>query len=141
MGEVRYVEQIPSIDDYYPLFMSTGWNEHYKFSKVDILKSISNSWFTVCAYVDNELVGYGRVISDGVHHAIVVDIIVDPDYQRHGIGSRILERLIGKCKEAKIRDIQAFSGEDTAQFYSKQGFEVSHSNPIGLQIQYPGGEG
>jgi N-acetylglutamate synthase-like GNAT family acetyltransferase len=141
MREVRYVEQIPSIDDYFPLFLSTGWNDQYKFTKVDILKSISNSWFTVCAYVENDLVGFGRVISDGVHHAFVVDIIVDPDYQRHGIGKRIVERLIEKCKESKIRDIQAFSTEETAGFYSKSGFEISAHNPLGMQVSYTGGEG
>lgn len=61
--------------------------------------AIENSWYSISAYNKEELIGYGRVISDGVHHALIVDLIIAPKYQSKGIGSEILRRLLKKMYE------------------------------------------
>lgn len=135
MEEIIYSEQTPTIDQYYPLFLSTGWNKIYNFSKVDVLKAISNTWYSISAYDANELIGYGRVISDGIHHAFIVDLIIRPEYQKKGIGSKIVSSLVRQCKEHKIRDIQLLAPEDKVDFYLKNGFEFRQDNFLGMHLR------
>ena len=90
VDEIIFDEKAPQIDKYWNLFLTNGWNEEYNFSIKELHKSLLNSWYQVSAYKENNLIGSGRVISDGIHHALIVDLIVHPDYQRKGIGSKLL---------------------------------------------------
>lgn len=133
---IKFKEKLPDIKDYWDLFQTTGWNQEYNFSTQDLANAIKNSWFSTSIYDLEILIGFGRVIADGVHHALIIDLIIHPDYQGKGLGSKLLERLVSKCKEHKIRDIQLFSARDKFAFYEKIGFEKRPINAPGMQLRY-----
>ncbi len=83
--KITYLESFPDIDNYWDLFTETGWNQNYKFNKNDLEKAIKNSWHVISAYYKDKLIGFGRVISDGIHHALIVDMIISKNYQGNGI--------------------------------------------------------
>ena len=136
LNAIRFKEQLPGINDYWELFNTTGWNDEYKFTIKDLKKAIGNSWYALSAFDSGRLIGFGRVIADGVHHALIVDIIVHPQYQGNGIGSLLLEKLVTKCKEEHIRDIQLFAAADKYGFYEKHGFQQRPHNAPGMQYQH-----
>ncbi len=131
---IIFQETLPDIKEYWNLFQTTGWNQEYNFSIQDLAKAIQNSWYSISLYDSNKLIGFGRVIADGVHHALIVDLIIDPDYQGMGLGSSHLDRLVSKCKDYKIRDIQLFAAKDKYVFYEKFGFEKRPINAPGMQL-------
>jgi len=133
---IKFKEELPEIKDYWDLFQTTGWNQEYNFSIQDLANAIKSSWFSTSIYDSEILIGFGRVIADGVHHALIVDLIIHPNYQGKGLGSILLERLVTKCKEHKIRDIQLFSAKDKFAFYEKFGFEMRPINAPGMQLRY-----
>lgn len=133
---IEYRFQNPDIQEYWRLFDSTGWNVDYKFSIDELRKAIETCWYSISAYSGNILVGYGRIISDGVHHAFIVDLIVSPDYQGNGIGSKLLQNLIQKCTWHSIRDIQLFSAKNKFTFYERFGFEKRDEDSPGMQYVY-----
>lgn len=65
---ITYKEGIPDASSHFNLYETTGWNQHYKADQKDIEKTLSNTWYSVCAYRCGHLVGYGHVISDGVFY-------------------------------------------------------------------------
>ena len=77
----------------------------------------------VAAYDGGRLVGSGRIVSDGVFHALVVDVIVLPEYQGQGIGTAIMRRLVEGARARHIRDLQLFCATGKAAFYEKLGFQ------------------
>ena len=133
---ITFSNKIPDKKDYWDLFQTTGWNHEYNFSFQDLSETIKHSWYSVSAYDSDKLIGYGRVISDGIHHALIVDLIIHPDYQGKGLGSNLLESLVTKCKENKIRDIQLFAAKDKYQFYKKAGFVKRPVDAPGMQLKY-----
>lgn len=132
---ISYVNTLPDKAQYFKLFESTGWNEEYQLSKNQLYKSIENSWYMVSAYDDKHLVGFGRIICDGILHALIVDMMVLPTYQRQGIGKIILDRLVGHCKLNDIRDIQLFCGKGRAGFYEKYGFSKRPDSAPGMEFR------
>ncbi len=126
-------DEIPPIDKLWPLFLSTGWNAEYALTPQELSGAVSRSWYVVSAYEDGRLVGFGRVVSDEILHAMVYDLIVDPDFRERGIGSQVLERLVTKCREANIRDIQLFSARGKAGFYEKRGFVPRPQDAPGME--------
>lgn len=135
MVGIRFKEEMPESHAYFALFQSTGWNEFYKANTADLYTAISNSWYTLCAYNDkDELIGFGRIVSDGILYAFICDMIVLPTYQNQGIGSNILERLIAECKARGIQVLWLFSASNKSSFYKKHGFNERPSNSPGMQL-------
>jgi GNAT superfamily N-acetyltransferase len=124
----------PNKAEYYELFESTGWNGEYKLSPGLLYETLVNSWFLVSVYNDTKLIGFGRVISDGVLHALIVDLIVAPEFQKCGIGKLILNELVSKCKSSAIPDIQLFCAKGKEGFYLKQGFKSRPTDAPGMEF-------
>ena len=106
-----------TIEKYFPLFESTGWNVNYKLTPEELNSVVLKSYFTVSAHSGETLVGFGRIVCDGILHAIIYEMIIHSDYQLKGIGSEILKMLLKKCKDDNIRDIQLFCAKGKRVFY------------------------
>ena len=133
---IQFNQEIPSKEDFYQLFITTGWNDEYQLNPDDLYLALKNSWFMVCAVENERLVGFGRIICDGMVHALILDLIVHPEFQQKGIGGEILERLVIKCQEFKIRDIQLFSAKGKASFYEKRGFVLRKEDAPGMEFSH-----
>jgi len=79
------------------------------------------------------LVGYGRVISDGIIYATIYDVIVKNEYKNQGIGKEILTRLISRCKERRIRSINLFAATGSQKLYERLGFVVRPADAPGMK--------
>jgi GNAT superfamily N-acetyltransferase len=95
---------------------------------------LAPTWYAVSAYEGERLVGTGRIIGDGVLHALLVDVIVDPDYRHRGIGSAIVERLAAECRRHRIVDVQLFCAFGVSPFYERLGFAARPEDAPGMEL-------
>lgn len=130
---IEFRSEIPDNDQFWKLFESTGWNENYHLSPGELIFALHSSWYMLGAYDGDQLIGFGRLVSDGVLHAMIYELIVLPDYQWRGIAGEILGRLIKRCQDAGIRDIQLFCAKGKRSFYEKRGFVVRPIDAPGMQ--------
>jgi len=133
MIELR--EQLPDRDEYFSLFATTGWNAEYNAGPDELETANRNSWFVISAYEGDRLIGFGRVVTDFILHATIYDMIILPDYQDRGVGTKILSRLVDRCLESGIRDIQLFCARGKQAFYKKNGFEARPMDAPGMQFK------
>lgn len=132
---VFYQTSVPERLAYHDLFETTGWNDEYGATPDELDRANRSSWFAVAAYDAERLVAFGRVVSDGVLHAMVYDMIVRPGYRRRGLGSEVLSRLLARCREAGIRDVQLFCARGKKPFYVRHGFESRPDDAPGMQLR------
>lgn len=64
--------------------------------------SFENSYASIFVFDEDKLIGFGRMISDGVRQSALYDIAINPDYQGQGIGKEIVSRLIAKTPNCNI---------------------------------------
>ena len=102
---IKYEISRPTLSGYKKLYESTGWAPSASISDEVLQSAIDNSWYWISAYDDQTLVGIGRIISDGALYAFVCDMIIDPKYQKQGIGTSILGMLKEKCKKHLFRRV------------------------------------
>lgn len=103
------------------LYESLGWNS-LKLTVSDLERMCKQSWYAVYAYDEQQLVGMGRVISDGVITAIICGVCVLPGYQSQGIGKEIMNRIIEHCEKNKVIP-QLMCVENLESYYNEFGFE------------------
>jgi len=56
----------------------------------------------LCAWDGDQLVGFGRVLTDFVYRATIWDVIVDKAYQKQGIGTEIVQRILNHTRLKKV---------------------------------------
>jgi GNAT superfamily N-acetyltransferase len=133
MMAITYQESLPEPESFFGLYETTGWNEEYGLDQDALSRGLAASWAAVSAYDGDRLVGFGRVLSDGVLHALIVEMIVEPAYQGRGIGRHVLEQLLDRCRAHGIRDIQLFCARGKAGFYERFGFVSRPDDAPGME--------
>jgi len=131
--DFTYIFDKPNNRDFYNLFQTTGWYEGIYIDEYKIETILKNSWFMVSVYNKDQLIGFGRIISDLCLHALILDVIIIPEFQRKGIGTKIMDILLDKCLKEEIIDIQLFCAMGIEGFYKKLGFEKRDINAPGMQ--------
>ena len=92
------------------------------YSENELESIISKSTAYVTARDSENLVGFGRFLSDGAIVAYINNMAVSPEYQQQGIGKAILDSLIEAAGDVK----SIFLYSDTADlFYLNSGFQPS----------------
>jgi aralkylamine N-acetyltransferase len=107
------------------IFEAANWG---KRPSRDIQKAFANSTASIYAYDEIRLVGFGRLVSDGVYYGSLYDIIVHPEYQKRGIGTMIVDKLISYCSSLLFLTLTATPGKST--FYEKLGFKKQNSGML-----------
>ncbi len=123
---------VPDSASLWKVFLTTGWNREYNLTEKEYYAAALKSRFVVCAFDGDKMIGFGRVITDGLIHAMIYDLIVLPDYRRCGVGSLLLAKLIELCIEEGIRDIQLFCAQGKREFYEKRGFAARKEDSPGM---------
>jgi N-acetylglutamate synthase-like GNAT family acetyltransferase len=135
---MEYKDKIPFKSEFYPLYIATGWNERLKLNPDELELAIKNSFAVVSVYEGDELIGFGRVVSDGVAYATIYDVMVTPKWQHHGIGSQIIRILVNKCERQDIRRIHLFAAKDAEHLFKKLGFVARPVDSRGMVYEKTG---
>ena len=105
---------------------SVGWDGRVKKYE----KKLGTTYFCVACFRDEELVGYVDVVSDGIDDAYVRDLIVHPDSQRCGIGSKMLDMIIKRVRSDGIKMVNVVFEPDLKEFYRKANFSIKSGGLI-----------
>ena len=114
------LNEIPSKEQLVNLYNSVGWG-HSDYPNM-LIRAIENSSFLICAYAETELIALGRAISDGVFTVYFPDLLVKPEWQNKGLGSKIMNTLLNHFKDFHNKVLIA-EDETARAFYLKHGFK------------------
>ena len=88
----------------------------------DLKKCLANSDVIVSLWVGNEIVGFGRALTDGVYRGVLWDIVIDQDHQGKGYGKLIVKKLL-KAKKIKNTKKIYLMTTNKKLFYSQIDFK------------------
>ena len=131
---IEYRDELPTAEEFELLFRSSGWTEAFEVAAYRLAEALPYAWYAVCARRDGEVVGTGLVLSDGVLHALIVDMIVAPEMRGHGIGTQIMKRLVARCQGAGVLQVLLFSARGKRGFYERLGFVARPDDGPGMEL-------
>ena len=106
------------------LYQSVGWTKYLE--RISVLEdAYANSLCVIGAYDNEKLVGIIRAVGDGLTIVFIQDIIVQPEYQRKGIGTKLLKAVMDKYSDVYQMELLTDNTEKTKAFYRSAGFSAS----------------
>ncbi|HAS39241.1 MAG TPA: GNAT family N-acetyltransferase [Microscillaceae bacterium] len=121
--------------DYIQIRKEVGFGE---VSPEQSQQSLDNSLFFVCIYHSEKLMGFGRVVGDGVLFFYISDVMVSPQAKGQGIGSMIMNEIMAYLKKTANRwsTIALLAAPNKENFYTKFGFETCPNKYFGQGLSY-----
>ena len=100
----------------------------------DLKKCLANSDVIVSLWVGNEIVGFGRALTDGIYRGVLWDIVIDQHHKGKGFGTLIVKKLLSSKKIKNTKKIYLMTTNKKV-FYSKFNLkEVTTQNLLIRQL-------
>ena len=125
-------ENVNNVEEFNYLFDQVGWGCHEdEISK----KALENTTYSVSIYDNEKIIGYGRLIGDGICYIYIHDIMVLPEYQKQKIGTKIMNKLLERISQIKQENpyVRVYLGASKGKekFYEKFGFITRDNADLG----------
>lgn len=133
-GSYKVAEETPPSDEYIALRSAAGLSPKTR-AAADL--GLPNSLFSICIRRDGKLIGMGRVIGDGGCNFEIVDVAVHPEYQRQGLGGKIMEALVNYLREHAPSSayVCLIADGGAPALYRRFGFEPTAPASIGMALR------
>ena len=130
--EIKYINKTPTVDEFNQLTEAVGWGRR---ENVIVEEALKHTLYSTCAYDEDKLIGYGRIIGDKTIFLHIHDVMVRPEYQGVGIGTGIMNKILDKVNEyRKVNSgIRVYLGASKGKecFYEKFGFVGRPNEKLG----------
>lgn len=108
-------------EEFITLCKAVGWGNDRDFDTSKVAKAIDDTSYTVKVKNENGVtIACGRAFSDDLFMTFIPDIFVHPDFQRHGLGTMIMNAIKAKYGHT-IFYFGAQPGKEA--FYENLGFK------------------
>lgn len=109
------------------------WSKNIPIEYVDrfILHSLC---FGIYQANGNQLVGFGRVISDFTTYAYMADIIIDPNHRRKGLGRALVKKILSHPDLQGLKTWALRSTEEARNIYMNNNFKIADHPTTNLEI-------
>ena len=122
-----------SVNDYQNLHVAVGW-KIIDDKQIEI--ALKHSMFISCAKQENQVIGMARIVGDFGRHGVLTDVIVLPQFQKMGVGRKLIEDLMGQVQDfVNKRDeflVEFTPTPENIGFYQKCGFKNEPSKMYGM---------
>lgn len=129
---IKYIDKIPTADEFNQLTEAVGWGRR---ENVIVEEALKHTLYSTCAYDEDKLIGYGRIIGDKTIFLHIHDVMVRPEYQGMGIGTGIMNKILDKVNEYRSVNpaIRVYLGASKGKecFYEKFGFVGRPNEKLG----------
>ena len=100
----------------------------------DLKKCLAKSDVVISIWVGNEIVGFGRALTDGIYRGVLWDIVIDQNHQGKGFGKLIVNNLLSSKEIKNTKKIYLMT-TNKKLFYSQMDFkEVPSQNLLIREI-------
>ena len=139
MEHITIRQGIPDLETYLGLKRAVGWPVPEPDAAAAALAN------TRCGFLfqrDDQTLGMATVHGDGVLYFYIQDVIIHPDIQRQGYGTRLMDAVISHIN-AHARDkayVALFSAKGLEPFYARYGFIARPIDKFGAGMFFIKGE-
>lgn len=122
MFEVRDSVGERHLPDLMRLFGSAWWAERRTADDVRDMLAASTIVVAVVDEREDRLVGFARVLTDFTYLAMILDVVVDPDFRGTGLGAAVMDAVVGHPRLIGVASLELVCQPELRAFYRRWGF-------------------
>jgi GNAT superfamily N-acetyltransferase len=120
--ELRHKVEAERLPQLMELFTVGWWAAERVADDVTAMLAASDLVFALVHRPDDRLVGFARVLTDGVYLALVLDVLVAPDARGSGVGAMLMDAVVRHPRLAAVHSVELVCQPELFPFYRRWGF-------------------
>jgi len=104
------------------LFHTTWWMSDRTLEETSRILEESDIVVALLDRPTDLLVGFARVLTDYVHIALILDVVVSPTHRTTGLGTTLMTTLVEHPSLQPVRSLELVCQPDLIPFYNRWGF-------------------
>lgn len=120
--KMKYEENTLKTEDIQKIRKAVHWS---MFTEHQLQQALNMTVYSIVVKDDEDVIAMGRLIGDGIYY-LICDVAVIPEYQKQGIGTKIIEKIIeyvqNHLQNNEYCSIQLIAAKGKESFYEKLGF-------------------
>jgi len=104
------------------LYESVGWSAYTKYPE-SLKRAFKNSNYVLVGMEGETVVGITRSISDEVSIHYLQDILIHPNFQKRGLGRKLLSKVLENFEDVRTHMILTDDEEKQKLFYESLGYK------------------
>lgn len=93
--------------------------------------AIANSEPVISLWDSERLIGFARATSDGIYRGTIWDVVIHPDYQGAGLGSKLVETVLSHPRMNRVERVYLMTTHQQ-RFYERIGFQTNSTTTMVL---------
>jgi predicted N-acetyltransferase YhbS len=135
MDDIALSRERPTTAEFIDLRRRAGWGA---IDEATAVRTLAATAFAVCLRRGEQLVGFARVIGDGVLYFFLAELVVDPAFRGGGHGDRLMttvtEHFRKAAKPGATITLIALNGREG--FYERFGYVRCPDGPFGAGMHF-----
>lgn len=120
---MKFIENFDSsnFENVLELYKSVNWKVYSENPKA-LEKALLNSTYVIMCQTKTQTIGLVRAISDDISIAYLQDILVNPDFQKQGIATKLITKYFDRFSHVRTHMLLTDDEEKQRLFYEKMGY-------------------
>ena len=114
------------------LNLATFWAKDRSLDDLNI--AITNSNPVIAVWDGQNMIGFARATSDGIYRATIWDVVIHPEYQGSGLGSKLVETVLSHPCIHRVERVYLMTTHQQ-HFYQRIGFQANSTSTMVLYNQ------
>jgi GNAT superfamily N-acetyltransferase len=135
MDDMLPTQELPTAAEFIDLRRRAGWGT---IDEATATRTLAASAFSVCLRQGERLVGFARVLGDGVLYFFLADLVVDPAFRGGGHGERLMQAVADHFRQAArpgaMIALIPIAGRES--FYERFGYVRCPDGPFGAGMHF-----
>lgn len=134
--DLVFKEEPPTAKEYIEMRKNAGWFAYKDLDAVE--RGFANSLYNISVRKNGKLIAMGRVIGDGSVYFYIQDIIVSKEYQKKGIGTQIMNKIMSYIDTVAMNNarVGVFTALNKEPFYEKFDFIARPNETAGCGMMH-----
>lgn len=105
------------------IYKEQGWTAYLK-DDAKLKRAYDNSLYVYGIFDEDRMIGFTRCVGDGEHIVLIEDLIIKAEYQRQGLGTKLLQHVFETFADVRMVSLYTDSVDVKANsFYRKTGMK------------------
>ena len=132
LGLGPYMQPCKGLTKLQNLFnQNAEWAQNRSIS--ELRNCLSKSDVVISLWIDKQIVGFGRALSDGIFRSVLWDIVIDQSYQGKGYGKVIVKALLESKSVMNTKKIYLMT-TNKKDFYTQLDFKEVDSQKLLVKV-------
>ena len=120
-------ERLEEIKD---IYKEQGWTAYLKDDE-KLKRAYDNSLYVYGIFDEDRLIGFTRCVGDGEHIVLIEDLVIKTEYQRQGLGTKLLQHVFEQYADVRMVSLYTDSVDVKAnRFYRKMGMKPAEEKSM-----------